>query len=70
MFNNKTNNKTKLTKILYLDKKKSIQQVLFHLIRSTGSIKTFKLCSIKNDLDKFMRKKEHFVKYFVVCEIF
>ena len=52
-----------------------MQQVLFHFSNSTGNIKTFnynkKLPAVKKILrDKFVKKKEHFVKYFVVCNIF
>ena len=52
-------------------KRNSIQQVLFHFIWSTGSIKTFKLCNTKNYLEiNLLEKKKHFVKYFVVCKTF
>ena len=35
------NNVTKLTKILYLDQKKSMQHVWFNFSRNTGSINLF-----------------------------
>ena len=47
------NNLTELTKIF--TRENSMQQVLLHFSRSTGS--------------KFVKQKEHFAKHFAVCEI-
>ena len=60
------NNLRKLTKILWLDEKKlnAAGFISFHS-------ELFKTLQYKTlPWDKFVRKKEHFVKYFVACEIF
>ena len=60
------NNLTKLTRILYLDQKNSMQQVLFHLFRARAVLVSIKNFGQYKNLpwDKFVRKKITFCKIF------